>query len=405
MANIAYTIWCENLNSSIIRSQVYDVLIEKQKLSPRDNINLIAFQPFYKMFSQKEKIKNSTLKLKKSNISLIQIPCFKIPKLGLSPGKWFVLPFVFLQSFPILLFFKIIKNISIFHCRSYPITLAPIAIKKFTSVKVVFDPRSNFPEEQLKPGKEELSYKVWKFIENIYLNNADITISITSTYTDHFKKTTYGTKFIEIPNNVDVNKFKPDSVIKKQQRDQLNIGENEIIFCYSGSLNNSWNNPDTYAKFIIELRSLKIKHRFLFITLNTGQLINSFNIYGIKEDEYFLVSCDLDEMPQYLAIADFGINIMEKKDIRMSIKSAEYLSMGLPIITNSNVLGVKEIIEKHNTGLVINKLNLKEINDLILSRERLSISCREIACNFFSTEKVAKDYSSIYKSFNINYRI
>ncbi|MPQ46455.1 hypothetical protein GCQ56_05480 [Marinifilum sp. N1E240] len=397
MANIAYTIWCENLNSAIIRSQVYDVLIEKQRIEPQDNICIVAFQPFYKMFSQKEKIKKTISILKQSNISLIQVPCFKIPRLGLSSGKWYIFPFVFLQSFPILLFYKIIKKISILHCRSYPITLASIAIKKLSSAKIVFDPRSSFPEEQLISGKERITYNIWKYIEKIYLNNANVTVSITRTYTDHFKKAKYNTEFVEIPNNVDTNKFRPDKETKKRLRSQLGIGNDEIVFCYSGSLNNSWNDPNTYAEFIIQLRMLNIKHRFLFITLNIAQLKNSFNLYGIREEEYIAISCDLDEMPNNLAITDFGLNIMTKKDIRMSIKSAEYLAMGLPIVTNSNVLGAKEIIEKYNTGLVLDNMNLKEINNLIISKEKLSINCREVACEFFSTKKVAQEYSNIYK--------
>ena len=38
---------------------------------------------------------------------------------------------------------------------------------------------------------------------------------------------------------------------------------------------------------------------------------------------------------------------MNKKDIRMSKKICEYLAMGLPVITNLNVLGVKKIVGQY----------------------------------------------------------
>ena len=164
-------------------------------------------------------------------------------------------------------------------------------------------------------------------------------------------------------------------------------------------MGNHWNNPEIYAKFIKNLRNLNVKHCFLFITSDIKKLKEIFRQHGIEPKEYIAISTNLQDVPKYLSAAEFGLNLMDTLDIRMSIKTAEYLSMGLPVITNSNVLGAKEVVERYNVGLVLEDLeniNLREIESIIQKRDLLSLKCRKVACMRFSTAEVAKQYVQIY---------
>ena len=96
---------------------------------------------------------------------------------------------------------------------------------------------------------------------------------------------------------------------------------------------------------------------------------------------------------------------MENEDIRMSIKTAEYLSMGLPMIINSNVLGAKEIVEQYDVGLILEELeniNLKKIENFVQKKEQFSLKCRKVACEKFSTEMVAMQYIKAYENLKHN---
>lgn len=404
--NIAYAIWLENLQSPILQSQVLDILKEISKISFEKNIYIFAFQSVHHLLRHYKELNKIKRNMKSNNINLTIIPCLILPRyINWFSAQWYIIPFIFLFSFPILLFLVYYKSIDILHCRSYPIMLAAIITKKIRkNIKLIFDPRSPFPEENITANRwdaSSFSYKLWKNLEKQFLKDSDITIAITNTYIEHFKKISPQSCFAIIPNNVDVKRFMPDDKLRMSLRAELGLNDDEIVFAYSGSLGNHWNNPNIYAKFIIKLRQLNIKHRFLFLTPNKKVLKEIFDKYDIKTDEYFCICVEFNNVPKYLSIADFGINLMDKKDIRMSIKTCEYLAMGLPVITNLNVLGAKEIVDQYKVGLIINdieNININDIENIIYEKKYISLKCRELAIEMFSNNKIAMQYLNLYKT-------
>lgn len=404
--NIAYLIWLEDLYSPILKGQVIELLKDLKKISPQNKYFLFAFQPIYTIILYYHKLQNIDKDLKNNDVNLIIIPTLIFPRrTWFFSAKWYIVPLIFLYSFPILLFLNFVKKIDILHCRSYPIMSSAIMVKKIKkNLKVVFDPRSPFPEENITAGrwaKNSFSYKLWKILEKQYLEESNAVIAIANTYVKHFERVTLNSNFIIIPNNVDTKKFMPNKKLREYFRKKMGMRDDEIIFVYSGSLGNHWNNPKIYAKIIIKLRKLNMKHRFLFLTSGVKELKKIFNQYNVYPNEYFAIYVDFDNIPKYLSIADFGLNLMEKQDIRMSIKTCEYLAMGLPIIVNSNVLGAKEIIKKYDVGLVLEDLeniNLREIENIIQKRDQISLKCRKVAFYNFSTTEVAKQYLKTYKN-------
>jgi len=405
--NIAYLIWVEGLENPIITGQVIELLKELRKHLRGGKLYLIAFQPIYRFLLRRFALKRANLKqvraeLRQSNIDLCVVPV-------IYPGwwffaKWYQIPLILIQAFPVLLYFSAVRKVKIFHCRSYPITFPALVVKKIFDIKVIFDPRSPFPEENIVAGgwnKDSPSYKMWKWLEKKYLAAADVTIAITKTYVEHFSKIAPDARFVEIPNNVALRKFVVNKDFRDTFRSKIGIDEDEVVFVYSGSLGSHWNDPRTYAEFLIKFRELNIKHRFLFITPDVIELKRVFDQYNIDPEEYSALSAELKEVPLYLSCADFGLNFMSKPDIRMSIKTVEYLAMGLPIIINSNLLGGKELVNQHNVGAVVdlNDLNLSELKHFIQKKDQqLSLKCRKVACEKFSTEKVAKQYGEVYLS-------
>ena len=402
--NIAYTIWIESLNSPIIQNQVIEILKASKKISYNDRFYLITFQPIYTIILQNKKLRAINKNLNDYGIGLIISPYLVSPISNWFNAKWYMLPFIFLQTLPTLLTMIIVKNINVLHCRSYPTMLAATAIKKIKkNLIIVFDPRSPYPEENITASQwseKSISYKIWKMLEKMFLDYSNVTIAITDTYVKHFKKISAKGHFTTIPNNVDTTKFSLNQGYRNTLRSKFGVEVNETIFVYLGSLGRNWNNPKIYAKFLLAMRELNINHRFLFVTQNILELRDVFNEFNIETHEYIAVSANPSEVPKYLSIADVGLNLMDRQDIRMSIKTCEYLAMGLPIIVNSNVMGAKEIVEQHHVGLVLEDLsniNLEDIKEIVLKKKQFSVRCRKVACENFSTMEVAKRYVKIYK--------
>jgi len=405
--NIAYVIWVEGLESPIITGQVIELLKELRRYVKEGRLYLVAFQPVYSFLLRRFALKRANLKrvsaeLKQNNIDLSLVPV-------IYPGWWFFakwhqMPLVFIQAFPVLLYFSAFRKVKLFHCRSYPVTFPALVVKKLFGTRMIFDPRSPFPEENIVAGRwsdNSCTYKMWKRLEKKYLAGSDVTIAISKTYVEHFGKIAADARFAEIPNNVDLNKFVINKDFRAAFRSKMGINEDGVVFVYSGSLGNHWNDPRTYAKFLIKLRELDSKHRFLFVTPDVIELKRVFDQYGIDSEEYSAMPAELKDMPLYLSCADFGLNFMSEPDIRMSIKTVEYLAMGLPIIVNSNLLGGKELVNQHNVGLVVDldDLNLNELKHFIQKKDQqLSLKCRKVACEKFSTEKVARRYAEVYLS-------
>ena len=402
--NIGYLIWAEDLENPIIKSQVFELLKRVSNYLEKHIIYIISLQPIKKVILNRYEFRELREELERDNIHLLIIPIFYFRKKFMK-DNWIQIPLIFFQALPIIIFLSVTKRIRLLHCRSYPVVYPSIIVKKILKNKLIFDPRSPFPEENVAAGRwrsKAFTYKVWKYLERKSLGRADITIAISSTYVNHFRRILATSKLIEIPNNVDTTKFRMRTEFRERLRLKLGIEEYEIVFVYTGSLGiNHWNSLKVYIKFIKEMRRINIKHKFLFITPNLTELMHVFNEYDITPCEYVCISLDSEEVPLYLSCADFGLNLMDRPDIRVSIKTVEYLSMGLPIIVNSlGPLGAKKLVEDYNIGLIIDldKFNLKELKAFIQKKAKLSSKCRQIAHKKFSTEKVAKQYAKVYLS-------
>ena len=404
--NVAYLIWLEGLENPIIVGQVIELLKELRKHVNKGKLYLIAFQPIYifllRRFAQnRANLKRIRFELKQNGIDLSLVPV-------LYPGwwffaKWYQIPLVFIQAFPVLLHCSAVRKTKLFHCRSYPITLSAIAVKKLRNTKVIFDPRSDFPEENVTSGRwkeNSLSYKVWKSLEKIYLNNADATIAIANTYVEHFRAISSKPNLVVIPNNVNVRKFKSDENFRRQFRAENDIKDDELLFCYCGALG-SWHKPELYAKYIIKFRELDIKHRFLFITHQIDMLEKTLAGHGISSMEYFAIRTSFSEVPKYLSAADLGMTLLDRPKIAMAVKTPEYLSIGLPVITNSNASGAKEVVDRNGVGLVFDlESDLERLEEFIqgfiYQRQELAAQCREVASRIFSNKRVGTRYAQLY---------
>ncbi len=75
--------------------------------------------------------------------------------------------------------------------------------------------------------------------------------------------------------------------------------------------------------------------------------------------------------------------------------------MGLPVITNLNVLGAKKIVDKHKVGLIIEdieNINMNKIKNIICEEQNILIKCIELAIEKYSNNKFAMQYLNLYKT-------
>ena len=315
-----------------------------------------------------------------------------------------MMPFILIQSLPVVLLIVLTRRIDILHCRSYPVAWAASIVKSVVPVRMVFDPRSDFPEENIAAGNwsaMSTTHKAWKRLEKRLLEQADTTIAITDSYIEHFSKVAPEAEFRLVPNNVDTKRFSRDAGFREAFRNSHGLNRDAIVFCYNGSMGDHWNSPVPYADFIIRLRDLDMAHWFLFITTGGPAVRRTLEARGVRPEEYGIVSCAFDDVPKYLSVADMGTMFVREFRIALGIKSVEYLAAGLPMIVNDKAAGAAEVVTRHQAGLVVPEVgtaDLDAIRALARDKEEMFRTCRHLAETRFSTPTVAGRYLQIYDS-------
>ncbi len=420
---IMYLIYAEELWQPLIRRQVIEVLESISLKSPSIQIRLVCFYPWYWLLKKKQKIDKFEKEAMSLHykVSFIPIPFpFPFPApfftsikgVGWRPfGKMNPLMAVFL-SFIILpyLFVFYLKGYRVFHCRSYPVSLPTAILSKILShCKLIFDPRSDYPEENITAGiwkRKSLSFSFWKKIEKFLLKSSASTVCITEGYTKHFSDGGTVFNYEIIPNNVDIDKFIFDVYFRENYRKDKLLGE-KLIFGYLGSMSAvGWHRPDIYAEVILKYRDLKIPHTFLFIVPKSSNKIieNIFTEHDILSSEYYIENPKFNDIAKYLSVIDYGLLYLDKKKIALGTKIVEYIAIGIPIIINSNIQGATDLIKQYYCGKIINiglgdsdssfdSLPISYFNEPI---DRNSI--RELAIKLFSLDVVADKYLKLYES-------
>jgi len=414
--NIAYLILFEHLNSSIIRGQVVEFLKELRKhLQEIEKLYLISFLALYWFLTHRKDLSDLKEELRKADVHLVVIPVLHFVQMFYA--KWYQIPLAFFQTFSMLFYFSATRNIRLFHCRSYPITLSALAVKKLKDVKVIFDPRSDFPEENITNGnwsETSFDFKMWKYFEKRFCKYADGVIAITETYVKHFQNIEKSINVYTIPNNVDTEKFIFDAGFRKEYRQKHNL-KDRLIFCYSGSMaKNSWNNPEEYAEVIPYLKNLLDEDcLFLFLIPEDSKkiLLEVFKDNNVDSDAYLIEHPAYKEVPKCLSAADIGIYFLDRYSIRMGTKFVEYCSVGLPVLVNDYVGGAKYLVEQYKLGISLDfgldnkdnrKVNRHDVNvslmeNLIDNKEKYARRCRSFAKKKFSNEIVAKKCADMYR--------
>ncbi len=327
-------------------------------------------------------------------------------------------PFPILPSFldlcrGIIYIFWLIKKekISIVHVRSYLPGVIAYFLKKLTGASFIFDMRGLAPEEEVLSGhwsKNSLPYKLAKFWEKKIIFQADFIVVITNSFKHYVEEKILGKKDEKIkviPICVEASKFhgplQVPLVFKKLKE------KKKFILVYSGAFEN-WHLIDKMIDFFHVLKERVFESHFLILTYQKERAEN-FLLKNLKEEDYTVLTVRPNEMPAYLNVCDLAISFIQavfpKNIASFPIKFVEYLASGLPIVVNSGIFEIEEIVNKFKIGVVIEDFNkyayqiaVQKLLAILNERENIKIRTREIVNKKYNLNLAIQKYEEIYEA-------
>ena len=297
------------------------------------------------------------------------------------------------------------KQFKAVHCRSYISAIVGQKMQKKLGLKFIFDMRGFWADERidgkiwdLNKQHYRLIYKYFKKKEKEFLQDADAIVSLTHSAKDilqnkwNVKKPIY-----VIPCAVDTDLFKP----KNNENLQLTLG-------YLGSIG-TWYMLDEMLDFFKVLLEKYPTAKFKFITNeNPDFILSKATKKGLEKKYFDIAAAKRQEVPTELAKIDIGIFFIKpvfSKQASSPVKQGEFMAMGIPVITNSGIGDTDSVIQRYNSGILINDFTLSDYRKAVREIEKLrtasKINLLKGASEYFSLEYGVETYNTVYaKIFN-----
>jgi hypothetical protein len=283
--------------------------------------------------------------------------------------------------YPIIDFFnvnemkKILNKISInqdtiFHVRSeyisYLFYKAYKQIYKYLEPKLYIDIRGSVKEElemsSLTNLKKFIKISYFDKINNFILNK-NFKCNVVSLKLEEYISSKYKIDNISIIPCIAGKGFFYDENTRLKTRKELNLLANDILLIFSSGASNNWQNNDSVVNLFSQ------KYKLLMLT-------------NKKYTEKNVISkfVNFNDVPKYLNAADIGIILRDNhiiNNVASPIKFSEYVSCGLPVITDGNVNQINDFINNYQCGNIISNFeqieehinNLLGINRTIISKQ------------------------------------
>jgi glycosyltransferase involved in cell wall biosynthesis len=302
------------------------------------------------------------------------------------------------------------------HCRSYIAAFVGLRLKKKEKIPFIFDMRGFWADERIDGKLWKINnpiyyiiYKYFKRKEKEFLNNANHIISLTENgKAEIIKNFRFEIKpeISVIPCCVDTKLFSHENISTEDKKvwiEKLKINKTDFIISYAGSIG-TWYMLEEMLDFFIVLSENYPDAKFLFITLDKPEkIISSCISKNINAEKIIICRAKRSEMPVLLSLSTLSLFFIKpaySKKASSPTKMGELMSMGIPIITNSGVGDIDQLVNDYNIGIAIKDQTKTSYREAIQSIPAMLDTDPEIYTNVaktkYSLEHGIEAYYEIY---------
>jgi glycosyltransferase involved in cell wall biosynthesis len=310
-----------------------------------------------------------------------------------------------------------IHKFDMVHTRPGLPQLVALHLKKKLGIKYLNDIRGFWADERVDGGMWDLKNPLYKMVYNFFRRKEDDCVKVADyntclTYRGKQEILKWATvpqpvKVDVVPCSVDLELFDPAAIntkLKEQYKKELGINDGDFIISYLGSIG-GWYLTNEMMQFCELLLQKRNDAKFLFISNNNHtDIIAAAKKYNIPEDKIIVKFASRNLVPVLLSFSTYSLFFIKPCYSKLSsspTKHGEIMAMGIPVIANSGVGDVKEIIEKYEAGFVLDTFTgaeMKSVVDKVVANKTNfdSNKIRAGATDFYNLDKTVATYAEVY---------
>ena len=327
----------------------------------QDEVIVVSFEKSERLLHGKDALLSDL-----QNYSITWKPLLFTQELGFL-GKLLDLSRMYLKAFIIACKY----NIEVVHTRAHPTAQVGLFVKRITKAKFIFDFRGLWVEERVDKGGwdlnrlfDRLQYKYYKRVERTLLIQSDHIVVLTNKVVDEVMKlgAIEKSRITVIPCCADYDHFPlTNKITKIDSRISLGIPNNAFVLGYLGSAGKMYMLDKFFLLFVMTTK-IRTDCHALLITPDTDQLTQLMDRYLPHDllERVHVKSATHDQVPTLLPAIDVMASFISPTYARMGAsptKMAESFASGIPVVTNSGVGDVQEIVDQLDGGWVVDSLS------------------------------------------------
>lgn len=384
------------LREPLVQTQVLPYL--RELVSDGIEVSLLTFEPEMKRRWSRAQIEAQQSQLAGEGLHWYCLPYHKRPSLPAT---------LFDVARGALLAARLVRRegVEVLHARGHVPALMAAMVKRLVGGRMIFDIRGFMPEEYTDAGvwpENGRLYRGVKRVESYLMASSDAFVVLTEKAREilfpGFEKADQKGRPIEvIPCCVDPARFRAaEEVSRDDLRKELKLTGRRVMV-YVGSFG-GWYMTDEMTQFLAVAYERDPRTFALILTQSPPEPIRErLRNLGLTDDDFFVGKVAAADVPRYLKSADAAISFIKACYSKLSsspTKIAEYLASGLPVVCNTGVGDLDELIKSDEVGVLIHDFTREAYTEALAELDKLcqdptlNSRCHASASNRFNMETV-----------------
>jgi glycosyltransferase involved in cell wall biosynthesis len=332
------------IREPLVQTQVLPYL--RQLSAAGIDVSLLTFEPQLDQRWSQDELANQSSRLAGEGIRWLYRPYHKRPSMPATGYDILVGAWVAARS-------ARRYRIDVLHARSHvPVAMALLA-RTLTGCRLIFDVRGLWAEEYVDIGnwsEGSLPFRAIKSLERVGLRKADQVVVLTRRMRDWLieRRLADAAKIEVIPCCTDLSRFR-DAARAETPSERF-----ELV--YAGTAT-GLHLLEEVGLFFLKLRARK-PGAFLRILTHSpaSEVAAIFRRIDLSPDDYWIGAVEPEEVPTYLSRARVGVSFRKATLAQIAASPAkipEYLAAGLPVVSNSGIGDMDDLLTKERVGVIL----------------------------------------------------